>query len=71
MNSFHRKPLSTQIISKVKALGIRNVQYKPLNNTQAHFAAPQFVEQEILISANVLIIVGYAWQFSENSSYKI
>ena len=59
MNIFNRKPLATQIISKVKALGIRNVQYKPLNDTRADFAAPQFVEQEILISADVLILVGY------------
>ena len=59
MNGFHSKPLAIQIISKVKALGIRNVQYKPLNDTRADFAAPQFVEQEILMSADVLIIVGY------------
>ena len=59
MNGFHRKPLATQIISKVKVLGIRNVQYKPLNDTRADFAAPQFVEQEILISADVLILVGH------------
>ena len=59
MGAYNRKPLSTQIISKVEALGIRNVQYKPLHNTQADFAAPQFVEQEILLSADVLILVGH------------
>ena len=58
MKSYNRKPLSTEIISKVKALGIRNVQYKPLHNTQTDLAAPQFVEQEILVSADVLILVG-------------
>ena len=58
MNAYNRRPLSTHIISKVKALGIRNVQYKPLHNKQVDTAAPQFVEKEILISADVLILVG-------------
>jgi len=58
MEKFGRRSHSTDIISKVKVLGIRNVQYKPLHNTQVDFAAPQFVEQEILLSADVLILVG-------------
>ena len=58
MEKFGRRSHSTDIISKVKALGIRNVQYKPLHNTRVDFAAPQFVEQEILLSADVLILVG-------------
>ena len=54
----NKRPLSTLLISKIQALGIRNVQYKPLHNTHVDFAAPQFVEQEILLSADVLILVG-------------
>ena len=55
---YWRRSYSTHIISKVKELGIQNVQYMPLHSTRTDFAAPQFVEQAILISADVLILVG-------------
>ena len=56
---YQKRSYSARIISKVKELGIQNVQYKPLHNTRTDLAASQFVEQEILTSADVLILVGF------------
>ena len=58
MEIHNKRPLSTDFISKVNMLGIKNIQYKPSHNTYKDFAAPQFVEQEILLSADVLVLVG-------------
>ena len=56
---------SNYIISKIRAIGIKNIQYKSqtnstnINSTSTGSALAQFVEKEFLVSADVLIALGY------------
>ena len=54
-----RRNASRYIVSQIKALGIQNVQYKPVKRTSVDLAAAQFVEKEFLVSADVLILAGF------------
>ena len=60
-----RRNASNYIISRIKAIGIRNVQYKPQENftnidsATTESALAQFVEKEFLASADILIMLGY------------
>ena len=53
---------SDYIVANINSLGIRNVQYTPEkrgNNWIVDRAMPQFVDRELLTSADVLITVGF------------
>ena len=53
---------SNYIVANINSLGIRNVQYTPEkrgNNAIVDRALPQFVDRELLVSADVLITVGF------------
>ena len=53
---------SDYIVANIKSLGIRNVQYTPEkrgNNLIVDRAMPQFIDRELLTSADVLITVGF------------
>ena len=53
---------SNYIISRIKAIGIKNIQYRSQTNStniNSASALVQFVEKEFLVSADVLITLGY------------
>ena len=53
---------SKYILSNIKSLGIRNVQYTPEkigNDATVDRSLAQFVDRELLVSADVLIMVGF------------
>lgn len=60
-----RRNASNYIISRIKAIGIKNIQFKPQENftntssTSTESALAQFVEKEFLVSADILIMLGY------------
>ena len=57
-----RRNASNYIVANISLLGIRNVQYSPEkrgNNTTVDRALAQFVDRELLVSADVLITVGF------------
>ena len=57
-----RRKASNYIIANIRSLGIRNVQYSPekrANNATVDRALAQFVDRELLVSADVLITVGF------------
>ena len=58
-----RRNASNYIVSRIKAIGIRNVQYKLRENStninSAESALAQFVEKEFLVSADIVIMLGY------------
>ncbi len=60
-----KRSASNYIISRIKAIGIKNVQYKSqnspnnVNSSATESALAQFVEKEFLVSADVLIALGY------------
>ena len=60
-----RRNASNYIMSRIKAIGINHVQYKPQENftnidsVTTECALAQFVEKEFLASADILIMLGY------------
>ena len=55
-----RKKAFDYLVSKIANLGVRNIQYTPKNDTMyIDEGLSQFVEQEFLVSADVLILLGY------------
>ena len=57
-----RRNASNYIVANISSLGIRNVQYSPekrANNATVDRALAQFVDRELLVSADVLITVGF------------
>ena len=69
-----RRNASNYIVANISSLGIRNVQYSPEkrgNNTTVDRALAQSVDRELLVSADVLITVGFGgFQLSSIEQFK-